>query len=76
MSLLRTHESDVKVSACAPMSLTEVASLSRDELIDRLLHFRGCCQLDFTESFLASKSTDSLRHILMAACQHVGQAKA
>jgi hypothetical protein len=76
MTPLHTHTPGATAAACTVPSLTEVASLSREELIDRLLHFSGCCHLDFTESFLASKSTDSLRHILVAACQHVGKGKA
>jgi hypothetical protein len=49
------------------VSLTEVASMSRDQLVDRLLHFHGSIHLDFCSSFLDSKSTEQLRHILIAA---------
>ncbi len=45
---------------------SEVASLSRQELKDRLLHFKGRLKLDFTEPCLDSLSDDKLRHILLA----------
>ena len=54
------------------VNLSEIASLSREALIDRLLHFHGACPLDFSEGFLARKSTDQLRHILIAACKFAG----
>lgn len=54
-------------------NLAEIAALSREELIQRLLHFDGRCPLDFNEGFLERKSTDSLRHILIAACKHVAR---
>lgn len=73
MGHLRTHPAtDHGEASCTP-SLSEIASLSRDELIDRLLHFHGSCPLDFTEGFLSGKSTDKLRHILMAACKYAGK---
>lgn len=73
MGLLQTQPPSGPAETSDMPSLTEVALLSREQLVDRLLHFRGSCQLDFTESFLATKSTDKLRHILVAACQHAGQ---
>jgi hypothetical protein len=54
-------------------SLSEIASLSRDQLVERLLHFEGDCPLDFTAAFLAQKSTDRLRHILIAAYKYGGK---
>ena len=57
----------------AQPSLSELASLDREELISRLLNFDGKCRLDFSEGFLAAKSTDRLRHILLAAYQHVAR---
>lgn len=44
----------------------QVASLSRRELKDRLLHFKGRLRLDFTEACLDSFSDDKLRHLLLA----------
>lgn len=73
MGHLRTPPPTTPADTGTVPSLAEVASLSRDELIDRLLHFPGCCHLDFSEGFLAAKSTDKLRHILIAACQHAGK---
>jgi len=54
--------------------LSEIASLSRDELIDRLLHFKGACPLDFTPDFLARKTVSQLRHILVAAYKFAAKA--
>jgi len=57
----------------AVCNLAEIASLSREELVRRLLTFQGDFRLDFTETFLAFKSTDELRHILIAACKHAAK---
>ena len=54
-------------------NLSEIASLEREELLQRLMHFNGRVKLDFTESFLARKSTDQLRHILIAACKYAAE---
>jgi hypothetical protein len=54
-------------------SLSQIAALSRDQLVERLLHFEGDCPLDFTAEFLAQKSTDRLRHILIAAYKYAGK---
>jgi len=54
-------------------SLAEIASLSREELVLRLMTFDGRFHFDFTEAFLAQKSTDQLRHILIAACKHAAK---
>ena len=53
--------------------LSEIATLPRGALIERLLHFQGQCVLDFTPEYLAQKSDDQLRHILVAACKHNGR---
>lgn len=45
---------------------SEVSSLTRQELKDRLLHFKGRLKLDFTEPYLDSLTDDKLRHILLA----------
>ncbi|MBN1124988.1 MAG: hypothetical protein JXA82_08270 [Sedimentisphaerales bacterium] len=44
-----------------------IATLSKSQVKDRLLHFQGRPRLDFTESYLDGLSTDRLRHILLAA---------
>lgn len=44
----------------------QVASMSRCELKERLLHFQGRLKLDFTESYLEGQTDERLRHILMA----------
>ncbi|MBN1816785.1 MAG: hypothetical protein JW828_05465 [Sedimentisphaerales bacterium] len=44
-----------------------IATLSKSQVKDRLLHFHGRPRLDFTESYLDGLSTDRLRHILLAA---------
>ncbi len=56
-------------------SMAEIAGLTRDELIERLLRFKAEFPLDFTDSFLSRKSTDQLRHILIAACKQARKKK-
>ena len=67
MSAIRTGP---HAHSCSPSLLAQVASMPRQELVDRLLHFHGKFDFDFTEAYLASRSTDQLRHILVAACKH------
>jgi len=50
--------------------LVEIACLSRDQLMDRLLHFPGKFAFDFRENYLERKTTAQLRHILLAAYKH------
>ena len=45
---------------------TKVASMSKREVIRRLLNFDGI-KMDFSEDYLKDLSTDRLRHILLAA---------
>jgi hypothetical protein len=47
--------------------VSEVGSLGREAMIARLVNFEGPLRLDFTEEFLAGKSTEEIRHLLMAA---------
>ena len=54
-------------------SLTEIASMTREQLMDHLLHFKGKVHLDFTEGFLTPKSTARLRHLLVAASKVTGK---
>ena len=49
--------------------ITEVASLDRAALTERLAHFPGI-RLDFSPDYLDRCSTDQLRHILLAATWH------
>ena len=46
---------------------TNIASLGRNELKQRLKNFRGRFKLDFTKDYLDKTSVDRLRHILLAA---------
>jgi len=47
-----------------------VSTMQRDDLVERLLHFRGNFPIDFSESFLRGLSLDRLRHIFVALCLH------
>ena len=47
--------------------LTRLAEMTRQELVDEIRNFAGPFRLDFSDQFLASATTDQLRHILMAA---------
>ena len=56
--------------------IVEVCDLDRSALIARLTHFEGPLQLDFTDAYLASCSTENIRHLLLAAmwrCRVKGQ---
>jgi hypothetical protein len=44
----------------------QIASLNRQELKDRLLHYKGRLKLDFTEACLDSFPDEKLRHLLLA----------
>jgi hypothetical protein len=45
--------------------------MERSVLTERLLDFHGSFPVDFTDRYLASLSTDRLRHIFVALClQH------
>jgi len=55
------------------INLSEIASLTREQLVDRLLNFDGRCRLDFTDGFLSQKSTERLRHILIAAYRYAAK---
>ncbi|MBC8378974.1 MAG: hypothetical protein H8E62_07360 [Planctomycetes bacterium] len=53
-----------------------ITSLSKSEIIDRLLHFDGPIKMDFTDVYLKSLDVDKLRHILLAAVVTSEQKKA
>jgi len=74
MASLRVKTSMSEAESQPPYSLSEIAALSRKELIDRLLNFKGTCPLDFTEDFLAHKTAPQLRHILVAAHKFAAKA--
>ena len=48
--------------------LSNLASLDRQELKDRLAGFKGSFKFDFTPQYLDTLSDERLRHILAAAC--------
>jgi hypothetical protein len=69
----RPHSTSPSDPGDCAVDLAAIAALGRDQIIDRLTHFDGRCPLDFSEGFLAHKSTSRLRHILIAACKHVAK---
>ena len=52
-----------------------IASLSKAEITDRLLHFDGPIKMDFTREYLDSLDIDKVRHILLAAIVTVERKK-
>ena len=44
-----------------------VASMSKNEVKNKILHFTGRPGLDFTEEYLDNLNLDRLRHILLSA---------
>ena len=55
---------------------SKIASMSKREVIRRLLNFDGPLKLDFTADYLEKLSTERLRHILLAAVVTVNQKRA
>jgi hypothetical protein len=47
--------------------ITELATMGRQQLIDRLRGLRCSFPLDFTDEFLMSEPLNRLRHIVLAA---------
>lgn len=45
----------------------QIASMSKSEVIRRLINFKGRIKLDYSRDYLETLSTDRLRHILFAA---------
>jgi hypothetical protein len=54
-------------SVSVEQDITTIACMNRRELKNRIRHFQGRFQMDFTESYLNSATEDHLRHILYAA---------
>lgn len=50
-----------------------VATMDRDDIVERLMHFQADFPVDFTPSYLDQLSTDRLRHIFVAVCLQAGQ---
>jgi hypothetical protein len=46
---------------------SKITSMSKREVIRRLLHFDGPIKLDYSPDYLENLSADRLRHILLAA---------
>jgi hypothetical protein len=53
--------------------ISEIAALSRDQMVERLLGFPGKFRMDFTADYLSRQTDAQLRHILVAACKHNGR---
>ena len=47
--------------------VTEICSLDRSTLIAQLSNFDGDLRLDFSDEYLRQSSTETLRHLLLAA---------
>ena len=62
--MARSSTSD---SAVYEALANEVCSLERTDLIERLTHFGTQLPLDFSPEYLATCSTDQMRHWLVAA---------
>ncbi len=55
------------------ITLEQIAELPRKEVINDLMDFPGDFEMDFTEEYLLSLSTDKLRHLLFAASLYAKQ---
>ncbi len=59
---------------CQIDSLIDIVSaMNRDDVMRRLLDFRGRFPVDFTADYLDELSLDRLRHIFVALCLQSGQ---
>jgi hypothetical protein len=52
-----------------------INSLSKSQIKRRLLNFKGCFRLDFTETYLDGQTVEKLRHILLAALLTTGKSR-
>jgi hypothetical protein len=59
-----------KMTTVTEIPIHQIAEMTRDALIDSLLHFPGTFKFDFTLDYLQALETDQLRHMLMAAYIH------
>lgn len=50
---------------------SELAVMTRAQVVDELMNFPGAAPLDFTREFVANQSLDQLKHILAAARMHI-----
>jgi hypothetical protein len=57
----------MKVKNDVEKTTVTIASLSRNELKNRIKNFHGRFRLDFTDEYLNRLSVERLRHILLAA---------
>lgn len=57
------------------MPVHKIAELSRDEVIEKLLHFPGTFKFDFTLEYLQGLTTEQLQHTLLAAYIHASREK-
>lgn len=46
---------------------SKIASMSKSEVIRRLMNFKGPIKMDYTKGYLETLNTERLRHILFAA---------
>ena len=46
---------------------SKIASMSKREVIRKLINFKGPIKMDYTTDYLESLTADRLRHILLAA---------
>ena len=50
-----------------PQNIPDLVDLTRDELIEQLLHFPGSFKFDFSRDYLQKLGSEQLRHMLLAA---------
>jgi hypothetical protein len=53
----------------------KIAELSREDVIETLLHFPGTFKFDFTLEYLENLTTEQLQHMLLAAYIHASREK-
>ncbi len=50
---------------------SELAVMTRAQVVDELTNFPGAVRLDFTAEFVANQSLGQLKHILAAVRMHI-----
>jgi hypothetical protein len=61
------------VTGCIEEAVSAIQSMDKSQLMDKLLHFKGKFEFDYTESYLADLKPEKLRHILLAATTTVAK---
>ena len=60
-------------TGCTEETVSTIRAMDKSQLMDKLLHFSGKFEFDYTESYLAGLNAERLQHILIAATMTVAK---